>query len=102
MHRETFHLAVEFIDRYLENSVFEVPKSQLQLIGITSLFVAAKIEEIYPQKINEFAYVTDGACTIQDILDHELVLLKVSVQLSVHTKFKVVTVLILLLFYAGP
>lgn len=46
-------------------------------IGITCLFMAAKIEEIYPPKLNEFAYVTDGACTDADLLDMEKILLMV-------------------------
>lgn len=74
LHRETFYLAIDFIDRYL--SVEEnVPKQHLQLIGITCLFIAAKIEEIYPPKLSEFAYVTDGACKDEDILDRELIIL---------------------------
>ena len=44
--------------------------------GVTCLFIAAKIEEIYPPKLQEFAYVTDGACTEDDILAMELVVLK--------------------------
>lgn len=43
---------------------------------MTCLFIAAKIEEIYPPKLQEFAYVTDGACTEDDILAMELVVLK--------------------------
>ena len=43
---------------------------------MTCLFIASKIEEIYPPKLQEFAYVTDGACTDQDILTMELVVLK--------------------------
>lgn len=46
--------------------------------GITCLFIAAKVEEIYPPKIAEFAFVTDGACSENEILDMELVILKVS------------------------
>ncbi|XP_069777934.1 G1/S-specific cyclin-E2 isoform X5 [Narcine bancroftii] len=34
------------------------------------------IEEIYPPKLKEFAYVTDGACTETEILDMELIILK--------------------------
>ncbi|ELT87331.1 hypothetical protein CAPTEDRAFT_150088 [Capitella teleta] len=75
LHRETFYLATDFIDRYL--SITEgVEKQQLQLMGITALFIAAKLEEIYPPKIGEFAYVTDGACTDDCILEQELVMLK--------------------------
>ena len=75
LHRETFYLALDFIDRYLSNQT-EIPKSRLQLIGITSLFIASKIEEIYPPKLSEFAYVTDGACSEDDIISQELVILK--------------------------
>ena len=45
-------------------------------IGVTCLFIASKIEEIYPPKLQEFAYVTDGACAEEDILNMELVVLK--------------------------
>jgi len=75
LHRETFYLAVDFIDRFLGVAP-AVPKNRLQLIGVTSLFIGAKIEEIYPPKLQEFAYVTDGACTEDEILQMELMILK--------------------------
>eukprot|EP00092_Neocalanus_flemingeri_P036345 GFUD01039568.1.p1 GENE.GFUD01039568.1~~GFUD01039568.1.p1 ORF type:complete len:524 (+),score=128.08 GFUD01039568.1:219-1790(+) len=75
LHRETFYLAVDFIDRFLGVAP-AVPKNRLQLIGVTSLFIGAKIEEIYPPKLQEFAYVTDGACTEEEILQMELMILK--------------------------
>lgn len=74
LHRETYYLAVDYIDRFLSKKK-EQKKTHLQLLGITSLFVAAKVEEIYPPKIGEFAYVTDGACSEDDILREELLLL---------------------------
>jgi len=43
MHRETFFMAVDYIDRYLSRTT-GIKKSQLQLIGITALFIAAKME----------------------------------------------------------
>ena len=57
LHRETFYLAVDFIDRFLSVSS-AVPMKRLQLIGVSCLFIGAKIEEIYPPKLQEFAYVT--------------------------------------------
>ncbi|KAH8418837.1 hypothetical protein KR222_011563, partial [Zaprionus bogoriensis] len=75
LHRETYYLAVDYHDRYLHRTR-QVQKTHLQLIGITCLFVASKVEEIYPPKISEFAYVTDGACTEHDILQHEKLLLQ--------------------------
>lgn len=74
LHRETYYLAVDYIDRFLSRKK-EQKKTHLQLLGITALFVAAKVEEIYPPKIGEFAYVTDGACSEDDILREELLLL---------------------------
>nr|CAD7263788.1 unnamed protein product [Timema shepardi] len=75
LHRETYHLTMDFIDRYL-SKMRNIPKQHLQLIGITCLFIAAKVEEIYPPKIAEFAYVTDGACTEAEIMDMEIIILK--------------------------
>jgi len=75
LHRETFYLAVDFLDRYL-GLTDSVPKNRLQLIGVTCLFIGAKLEEIYPPKLQEFAYVTDGACTEEEILAQELEVLK--------------------------
>eukprot|EP00095_Tigriopus_kingsejongensis_P011784 maker-scaffold119_size336447-snap-gene-2.30 protein:Tk11784 transcript:maker-scaffold119_size336447-snap-gene-2.30-mRNA-1 annotation:"g1 s-specific cyclin-e" len=75
LHRETFYLAVDFVDRYLSKTE-NMPKNRLQLVGVTCLFIGAKIEEIYPPKLSEFAYVTDGACTEKEILGMELVVLQ--------------------------
>lgn len=75
LHRETYYLAVDFVDRYLSVK-HDIAKQRLQLVGTTALFIAAKMEEIYPPKISEFAYVTDGACTENEILDEELLMLK--------------------------
>jgi hypothetical protein len=43
LHRETLHLAVDFVDRYLALTT-DVRKDCLQLLGISALFVAAKLE----------------------------------------------------------
>merc|ERR1712156_1196050 len=75
LQRETFYLSVDFFDRYMSLTK-NIPKTKLQLIGVTCLFISAKIEEIYPPKLQEFAYVTDGACAEEDILTMELVVLK--------------------------
>ncbi|KAL5282459.1 CCNE1 family protein [Megaselia abdita] len=75
LHRETYFLAVDYLDRFLFSRK-NIQKTHLQLIGITCLFIAAKVEEIYPPKLGEFAYVTDGACTESDILHQELILLQ--------------------------
>lgn len=73
-HRETYHLALDFIDRYL-SAQNNIGKLQLQLIGTTCLFLAAKFEEIRPPTVSEFADLTDGACNPDEIIDNEVVIL---------------------------
>lgn len=34
-------------------------------------------KEIYPPKVHQFAYVTDGACSEDDILSMEIIIMKV-------------------------
>ena len=76
LHRETFYLAAYYLDRFLACQ-HNVAKEKLQLIGVTALFIAAKVEEIYPPKLTDFAYVTDGACSEEQILDMEIIVIEV-------------------------
>lgn len=48
LHRETFYLAQDFFDRYMATQQ-NIVKTLLQLIGISSLFIAAKLEVNYFQ-----------------------------------------------------
>ena len=41
-------------------------------------FLVSPSQEIYPPKVREFAYVTDGACSVAEILQIELVVCKVT------------------------
>lgn len=66
---ETLYMTVNLIDRYL--SLFAVPRTKLQLVGVASMFIASKYEEIYPPELKDFAYVTDKAYTTAEILDME-------------------------------
>ncbi|XP_068093783.1 G1/S-specific cyclin-E2 [Hyperolius riggenbachi] len=76
LHRETTYLAQDFFDRFMLKQTNTITKGMLQLIGVSCLFIASKIEEIYPPKLHEFAYVTDGACNEDEIMTMELVVLK--------------------------
>lgn len=44
---------------------------QFQLVGITSLHIAAKIEEIYPPHIRAFVDSTNDSVTIDEMRDME-------------------------------
>ncbi|EGR33582.1 n-terminal domain protein [Ichthyophthirius multifiliis] len=54
---ETLHLTIYIIDKYL--SIKKIEKSQLYLLGITSLYISSKYEEIYPPSIEQFIETCD-------------------------------------------
>lgn len=54
----------------------DTTRQQLQLVGVTALFLAAKIEEMYPPELQEFVYITDDTYTKREILDMEMKILK--------------------------
>lgn len=62
---ETLYLTVNLIDRYLERA--EVSRAKLQLVGVASLLVASKYEEIYPPELRDLVYICDRAYTRQDV-----------------------------------
>lgn len=73
--RETFHYGLNYVDRFL--SLYpSVQKQELQLIGVAALFIAAKYEEIYSFKVNDFAKSCDGAYTPEQITHTEMAMLK--------------------------
>jgi len=62
---ETLYLTVNLIDRYLERE--EVSRPKLQLVGVTSLLIASKYEEIYPPELRDLVYICDRAYTRSDV-----------------------------------
>ncbi len=59
------YLTINFIDRFLSKHV--VPRSQLQLVGVACMWVAAKYEEIYPPNVADFCYITDSTYSKEQV-----------------------------------
>lgn len=72
--QETMYLCVQIIDAYL--MAVDVPKMQLQLVGVTAMFVASKYEEMYVPAIDDFVYMTDNTYTKAEIRTMEISILK--------------------------
>ena len=70
---ETLYLTVNLIDRYLERG--EVSRPKLQLVGVTSLLIASKYEEIYPPELRDLVYICDRAYTRTEVCTNALVML---------------------------
>lgn len=66
---DTLYLSANYIDRVL--SSMSVVRSELQLVGVTCMLVAAKYEEIYAPQVEEFCYITDNTYTRTQVVDME-------------------------------
>lgn len=70
----TYTLAVLIVDRYTEKSGFHL--DEYQLLGISSLFLAAKIEESKTKPVGDYAMVTDYSHTVEEIIAKETAILE--------------------------
>merc|ERR1711942_95185 len=73
--QETLFGTVDIIDRFLAIEGKTVTRSRLQLIGVSAMFLAAKIEEVYAPACSDFVYITDNAYTEDEIKQTELKIL---------------------------
>lgn len=64
--RETFHLAITYVDRFLSAHKC-IKKEEFQLIGLVAMYIAAKVEEVYPPKISDWAKSADNGYTLASI-----------------------------------
>lgn len=71
---ETLFLCVNIIDRFLSARVVSLAK--LQLVGITCLFIASKVEEIVAPSVSHFLHCADSSYTESEILLAERYVLK--------------------------
>ena len=66
---QTIYISVNLIDRYLSKN--ETNRMKLQCVGVASMFIASKYEEIYPPELKDFVYITDKAYVKSDVLGME-------------------------------
>ena len=72
---ETLYLTVAYLDRFLSQR--HIHPDQLQLLGVTSMFIAAKFEEIFPPPVDKFAEITDHCCSVKAVAAAEIQMLSV-------------------------
>ncbi len=71
---ETLFLTAYILDKYL--SIEFIPRSRLQLLGVASLMIACKQEEILVPCVSDLVFVTDNAYTKTEVLEMEKQILK--------------------------
>ena len=67
MQCETLSLAVNLLDRSLIIMNGKIAKNNLQLLGVSCLFVAAKFEEIFIPSTEDFVVVAANVFTKEEI-----------------------------------
>uniref|UniRef100_A0A8C5UCM5 Cyclin B1 n=1 Tax=Malurus cyaneus samueli TaxID=2593467 RepID=A0A8C5UCM5_9PASS len=72
--QETLFLTVSIIDRFLQDNV--ISKTDLQLLGVTALYIASKYEEIVVPCIGDFSCITDQTFSKAHIIHMERKILK--------------------------
>lgn len=71
---ETLFLTINIIDRYL--SKVDLSLQKFHLLGVASMFIASKYQEIYAPELRDFVLVTGNNCKKEDILQMECDILK--------------------------
>ncbi|KAJ8529082.1 hypothetical protein K7X08_035917 [Anisodus acutangulus] len=83
---ESIYLTINILDRFL--SVKTVPRRELQLVGISSMLIACKYEEIWAPEVNDFIHISDNAYARDQILQMEKAILgKLEWYLTVPTPY---------------
>jgi hypothetical protein len=62
---ETLYTTIYIMDRYLSKKV--IKRKRFQLLGITSLFIASKLNEIYFRRISDYVFISDNTYTQDEI-----------------------------------
>ncbi|CAK9149246.1 unnamed protein product [Ilex paraguariensis] len=71
---DTLYLTVSYIDRFLSMNVLN--RQRLQLLGVTSMLIASKYEEINPPHVEDFCYITDNTYSKEEVVKMEADVLK--------------------------
>ncbi|ORC87428.1 putative CYC2-like cyclin, putative,cyclin 6 [Trypanosoma theileri] len=94
LHPETMYLAVNILDRYLScvntkrSPGTYVARSQLQLVGITAMLLAAKYEEIWPPEVKECVHISANTYSREEVIKMERgICAALSFRLTVPTPF---------------
>ncbi len=84
---ETLYVTVFLIDQYL--SLKQIKKSQLHILGVTSLLIATKYEEIYPPELKDLLSVSENKFSRAEVLQMEMdMLLEIQFQVTTPTAYR--------------
>lgn len=68
---ETIHICVQLVDCVLIRNPALITKQNFQLLGVTSLFMASKLSEIFTPDVKKFVNACGGIYTVEDLFKME-------------------------------
>lgn len=68
---ETTHKAVRYFDSFMARCRDRIPRQELQLIGVSCLFIATKFEEVLAPVVGDMCYVTADTYTAEQVIAAE-------------------------------
>lgn len=82
--RQTLQMAIRYLDSFIAKS--KVVKEKLQLVGVCTLMIASKIEEVIVPGLSEFRRACDDGFSVEEICEIEQTILKVYKERREETK----------------
>ena len=73
--QESLYLTVSILDTILNRR--DVDADKLQLLGITAMLLATKLEEYYPAEVAKLLHLTENSYTRQEVVNMERVLIQI-------------------------
>jgi len=76
LRNETLMLSIGYVDRFLSKERSRnMHRSMIQLVGITALLLASKVEEINPPHVDDFVFISDNMYDRREVLNMERMIL---------------------------
>lgn len=72
LQNDTFFICISILDRFISNINYDAKRKYYQLIGLTAMFIACKINEIYFPDLDTFKYICDNAYSVEQIKKKEI------------------------------
>ena len=69
--RTTFHMALAYTDKFYEQTPKMYGPDHLQLIGVTAIYMASKVEEVYVPQVKYFSKATNYSQSVEAICSME-------------------------------
>lgn len=84
---EALYVTQHIIDQFMSKK--KIQKNQLHLLGVATLLIAAKYEEIYPPELRDFLAVSENKFTKKNVLDMEKdILLTLNFRLTAPSSYR--------------